>query len=232
MNIMIDLIKEAVSRGKKILTEIEAKNVLRAAGIPVVKTFLAVSKEEAQMISSSLGFPVALKICSEDILHKTEAGGVFLNLACEEAVGRAYDQILRTSKERYPRSNIEGVMVQQMIDEGVEVVIGMTRDPQFGPMIMFGIGGIFVEALKDVSFRIVPLTEEDAWEMISEIKGRALLEGARGNMPVNKAALVEILVKLSRFLEENPEIIELDINPLFANSREAVAADARIILEP
>ncbi|MDO9534481.1 MAG: acetate--CoA ligase family protein [Bacillota bacterium] len=228
---MTDLIKEAKAQGKKVLTEIEAKDIFRAAGIPVVKTYLAASKEEAQMISSSLGFPVALKICSTDILHKTEAGGVFLNLACAEEVGRAYDQILEMAMNRYPLSNIEGVTVQEMVVGGVEVVVGMTRDPQFGFMIMFGIGGIFVEILKDVSFRIVPLNEEDAWEMISEIKGRALLEGVRGTMPVKKEALVEILVKLSRFIEENPEIIEMDINPLFANSRGAVAADARIIME-
>lgn len=228
---MLNLIREAKARGQKILTEIEAKEVFRAAGIPVVKTCLAGSKEEAQMLGASLGFPVALKICSTDIVHKTEAGGVSLNLASAEEVGRAYDQMLKTAMARYPQSNIKGVTVQKMITGGVEVVAGMTRDPQFGPMIMFGLGGIFVEILKDVSFRIVPLTEEDACEMISEIKGQALLDGVRGTMPVRKEALVDILVKLSRFLEANPEIKELDINPLFADSQGAVAADARIILE-
>jgi acyl-CoA synthetase (NDP forming) len=139
--------------------------------------------------------------------------------------------MLETAATRHPGANIAGVSVQKMIRGGVEVIAGMTRDPQFGPMIMFGLGGIFVEILKDVSFRIVPLTEEDAYEMLSELRGRPLLEGARGARPVKKEALVDILIKLSRFIEGNPEIKELDINPILADDQGAVAVDARIILE-
>lgn len=224
------LFAEARAQKRTVLTEIEAKTALSAAGIPVVKTYLAKSKEEAQALSTELGFPVVLKICSFDIVHKTDVGGVCLNLASLEEVGEAYERMLETAATRCPRANIIGVTVQKMISGGVEAVAGMVRDPQFGPVIMFGLGGIFVEVLKDVSFRIVPLTEEDAWEMLAEIKGKALLEGIRGKMPVNKKALLDILLKLSRFIEETPEIKELDINPILADSQGAVAADARIIL--
>ena len=227
----MDIMQTAKAGGRKILTELESKKVLAAAGILVAETRLAASVEEAQQISARLGFPVALKISSADIVHKTEVGGVALNLATAAEVARAYEMIMRSAVKSCPPSGIEGVTVQKMISGGVEVVAGMTRDPQFGPLIMFGLGGIFVEILKDVSFRIVPLTETDACEMLSEIKGRALLEGARGMMPVNKPALAEILLKLSRLLEEKPEIKELDINPLIADNRGAIAVDARIVLE-
>lgn len=225
------LFEEVQKKGRNILTEVEAKEVLQAAGIPVVETYLTKSGEEAKSLAARMGFPVVLKVCSADIVHKTEAGGVLLNLTCAEDVSSAYEHILKTAAHAYPQAVIDGVTVQKMIDGGVELVMGMSTDPQFGPMIMFGFGGIFVEVLRDVSFRIVPLTEEDATEMINEIKGRALLEGVRGTMPVKKEALVDILLKLSRLLEANPEIKELDINPLFANSEGAIAADARIIID-
>lgn len=228
---MLDSIIEGKARGQKILTEFEAKEVLRAAGIPVVKTYLARSKEEAQLLADGMGFPVVLKICSRDLVHKTEAGGVALNLNSTEEVGLVYERMLNAVKTEYSPSNIEGVTIQPMISGGIEVVSGITRDPQFGPMIMFGLGGIFVEILKDVSFRIVPLTEEDASEVIFEIRGRSLLEGARGTEPVKIEALVDMLLKLSRFAETNEDIKELDINPLFANSQGVIAADAHIILE-
>jgi acyl-CoA synthetase (NDP forming) len=224
-------ILEAKAQGLKKLTEFEAKEILKTAGIPVVKTFLARSKEEAQLLADNIDYPVVLKICSRDLVHKTEAGGVSLGLAGPEEVGLAYDHMLNTMKTEHPRYNIEGVTVQPMITEGIEVVAGVTRDPQFGAMVMFGLGGIFVEILRDVSFRIVPLTEEDAYEMIDEIRGRALLDGARGTDPVKIEALAEVLLKLSHFAEANPGVKELDINPLFADSRGCVAADARIILE-
>ncbi|MGI6318394.1 MAG: acetyl-CoA synthetase [Firmicutes bacterium] len=228
---MIFSILEAKAQGLKKLTEFEAKEILKTAGIPVVKTFLARSKEEAQLLADNIGYPVVLKICCRDLVHKTEAGGVSLGLAGSGEVGLAYDRMLKTMKTEHPRYSIEGVTVQPMIDGGIEVVAGVTRDPQFGAMVMFGLGGIFVEILRDVSFRIVPLTEEDAYEMIDEIRGRALLDGARGTDPVKIEALAEVLLKLSHFAEANPGVKELDINPLFADSRGCVAADARIILE-
>ena len=222
-------ILEAKAQGLKKLTEFEAKEILKTAGIPVVKTFLARSKEEAQLLADNIGYPVVLKICCRDLVHKTEAGGVSLGLAGSGEVGLAYDRMLKTMKTEHPRYSIEGVTVQPMIDGGIEVVAGVTRDPQFGAMVMFGLGGIFVEILRDVSFRIV--STEDAYEMIDEIRGRALLDGARGTDPVKIEALAEVLLKLSHFAEANPGVKELDINPLFADSRGCVAADARIILE-
>ena len=226
---MPKIFDEVKKQGRKILTEIEAKAVIGDAGIPVVTTYLARTRKEAQQFSARLGFPVVLKVCSADIIHKTEAGGVSLNLTSAEEVARAYDQMLETAATRHPGANIAGVSVQKMIRGGVEVIAGMTRDPQFGPMIMFGLGGIFVEILKDVSFRIVPLTEEDAYEMLSELRGGPFGRG-KGSRPV-KEALVDILIKLSRFIEGNPEIKELDINPILADDQGAVAVDARIILE-
>ncbi len=228
---MLFSIEEAKARGLKNLTEFEAKEILKAAGIPVVKTLLARSKKEAQQFAASIGYPVAMKISSRELLHKTEAGGVSLDLNGAEEVGLAYDRMLKNIMTKYPCSTIEGVTIQPMISKGVEVVIGVTLDPQFGPMVMFGLGGIFVEILKDVSFRIVPLTEEDAYEMIYDIRGRSLLEGVRGAEPVKIEALAEILLKLSRFVEANQDIKELDINPLLADSRGSVAVDARIILK-
>lgn len=227
---MINTIQKVKERGQKVLNEIEAKEVLKDAGIPVVETLLATNEQEALKISAQLGYPIALKICSNDIIHKTEANGIALNLANDKDVSDAYNQIIASAKARFPDASIEGVAVQKMVPGGVEVIAGMTRDPQFGPMIMFGLGGIFVEILKDVSFRIVPLEKADVLEMISEIKGRPLLEGARGAEPVNMDSIVDTLLKLSDLVENNPDIAELDMNPMFASSQGVIAVDARIIL--
>lgn len=217
------------SKGQKILAEVEAKTVLREAGVPVNETFIAGSREEAVSLSMKLGFPVVLKVISRDVLHKTEAGGVELNLNGPEQVGEAYDRIIARAREKYPQALIEGVSVQKMISGGTEVIIGMTKDPQFGPMLMFGLGGILVEVLKDVSFRMVPLAEADAREMISEIKGYPLLKGFRGSAPVNEDDLAEVLIRLSDFIEQHPEIEEMDINPLLATEKGVVAVDARMV---
>jgi acyl-CoA synthetase (NDP forming) len=216
---------------RTILTEVEAKELLRRAGIGVVDTRLAVSKEEAISISRQLGFPVALKIASPDVTHKSDIGGVKLGLKTAKQVGRAYDDVLAAIREKHPRAVIHGVSVQKMARPGVEVIIGVSKDAQFGPVIMFGLGGILVEILKDVSFRIVPLARRDAREMIREIKGYPLLEGYRGQEPVDVLHLEELLLKVSQLVEETPEIKELDINPIFAYSDGAVAVDARVILE-
>lgn len=218
------------SMGRNILAEVEAKEVLREAGVPVNETFMAGSREEAVSLSVRLGFPVVLKVVSQDVLHKTEAGGVWLNLTGPAEVEEAYEGIIASALAKYPRARIEGVSVQKMVCGGTEVIIGMTKDPQFGPMLMFGLGGIFVEVLKDVSFRMVPLTEADARDMISEIKGYPLLRGFRGSAPVNGDALAETLIRLSNFIDQHPEIEEMDINPLFASGSGVIAADARMVL--
>jgi acyl-CoA synthetase (NDP forming) len=179
-----------------------------------------------------MGFPVVLKIVSPDVIHKSDSGGVKLGLANAAQVGKAYSEILSAVKRHYPKAKIQGISVQKMARPGVEVIIGMTKDAQFGPVLMFGLGGILVEVLKDVSFRIVPLAKRDAREMIKEIKGYPLLEGYRGQEPADIPFLEDLILKVSDFVDKNPEIRELDLNPVFAYKNRAVAIDARVILEP
>ncbi len=225
------IIDKARGEGRTVLTEIESKQLLRQAGIRVIDTRLALSREEASSISKQFGFPVVLKIASPDIVHKSDSGGVKLGLKTTKQVGKAYDDILQTIRQRHPQAMIQGVSVQKMARPGVEVIIGMSKDAQFGPVLMFGLGGILVEVLKDVSFRIIPLTKRDAGEMIREIKGYPLLEGYRGQEPVDVSNLEELLLKVSDFIEQNPGVKELDLNPVFAYSDGAVAVDARLILD-
>ncbi|MBI4283327.1 MAG: acetate--CoA ligase family protein [Chloroflexi bacterium] len=225
------IIDRAVSEGRNVLTEIEAKRLLQQAGINVVPTELATSQEEAVSISQRLGFPVVLKIASPDVVHKSDAGGVKLGLKTARQVGKAYDDIMKAIGKAYPQAKIQGVSVQKMARPGVEVIIGMSKDVQFGPVLMFGLGGILVEVLKDVSFRIVPLTRRDAKEMVREIKGYPVLEGYRGQEAVDVANLEELILKVSSFVEQHSAVKELDLNPIFAYSDGAVAVDARIILE-
>ena len=218
-------------KSQNLLTEIESKELLKKAGIPVVEAKLARSKKEAISVSKEMGFPVVLKISSPDVVHKSDSGGVKLGLANATQVGKAYTEIISSVKQAYPEAQIEGVSIQPMAPPGVEVIVGMSKDPQFGPVLMFGLGGILVEVLKDVSFRIVPVTERDAREMIREIKGYPILEGYRGQKPASIPALEKLIVKVSQFVEKNPQIKELDLNPIFAYPDKAVAVDARIILE-
>lgn len=227
-----EVISAAKKEGRTYLTELESKQILKEAGIDTTEIMLATTKEEAVSRSKELGFPVALKIVSPDVLHKTDVGGVKLSLKNEKDVGKAFDEIISSIKKHEPTANIQGVSVQHMARPGTEVIIGMSKDPQFGPVLMFGLGGILVEVLKDVSFRIVPLTRRDAGEMIREIKGYPVLEGYRGQEPANIAVLEDILLKVSDFVENRPEIKELDINPIFAYRDGALAVDARVILEP
>jgi len=225
------IIEKAKNASRTLLNEIESKVLLSEAGIPVVETKLATSKQEAIAISKKLGFPVALKIVSPEITHKSDVGGVNLDLKTSKQVEAAYEEILSAVKQKYPHAVIDGVSVQKMARPGTEVIVGMTKDAQFGPVLMFGLGGILVELLKDVSFRIVPFEREDAREMIREIKGYPILEGFRGREPADVSILEEILLKISRFVDDNPEIKELDLNPIFAYKDGAVTVDARIILE-
>jgi len=226
-----EIIDKARGEGRRVLTEIEAKELLKQAGVSVVDTKLATSKEEAISISQQLGFPVVLKIASSDVVHKSDAGGVKLGLKTANQAGKAYDDILKAIKKQYPEAKIQGVSVQKMARPGVEVIIGISTDAQFGPVIMFGLGGILVEVLKDVSFRIVPLAKRDAREMIREIKGYPVLEGYRGQEPVDVTNLEEMILKVSNFAEQYPEVEELDLNPIFAYKDGAVAVDARVILK-
>ena len=216
---------------QNVLAEVESKELLHKAGIPVVDTRLARTKREAVSISKQMGFPVVLKISSPDVIHKSDAGGVKLGLANATQVGKAYSEIVSSIKQAYPEAEIHGLSVQRMAGPGVEVIIGMSKDPQFGPVLMFGLGGILVEVLKDVSFRIVPVSERDARDMIREIKGYPILEGYRGQKPVSIAALEKLIVRVSQFVENNPHVAELDLNPVFAYPDKAIAVDARVVLE-
>jgi acyl-CoA synthetase (NDP forming) len=227
-----EILRQARKENRTQLTEIESKEVIKEAGIPVVEAKLAKTKTEAISLSKKMGFPVALKIVSPDVIHKSDSGGVELGLTNAAHVGEAYGKILSTIKKHYPKAKIQGVSVQKMARPGVEVIIGMTKDAQFGPVLMFGLGGILVEVLKDVAFRIVPLTKRDAHEMIKEIKGYPVLEGYRGQEPADISFLEDLLLKVSAFVDKNPEIKELDLNPIFAYKNRAVAVDARVILEP
>ena len=227
-----EILGKARKEKRTLLTEIESKELLKAAKIPVVETKLATSKTEAVELAKKMGFPVVMKIVSPDVAHKSDAGGVKLNIQNATQVGKAYSEILASVKKHNPKAKIVGLTVQKMAKQGIEVIIGMTKDAQFGPVIMFGLGGILVEVLKDVSFRIVPMTKRDAAEMITEIKGFPILKGYRGQDPADVPYLEELIVKVSDFVDKNPEIKELDLNPVFAYKSGALAVDARIILEP
>lgn len=225
------IIDNAKKEDRTLLTEVEAKQVFKAAGLNVTDTRLAANQEEAVVISKELGLPVALKIVSPDIIHKTDASGVKLNLETPAEVAQAFDEIMVSARKFFPGANIHGVSVQKMERPGTEVIIGMSQDVQFGPVLMFGLGGIFVEILKDVSFGITPLTERDTREMIREIKGYPIFAGYRGQEKVDVANLESWLLKLSDFVQKYPQIKEFDLNPIFAYSVGATVVDARIILQ-
>lgn len=231
MTVGTTILDKAKTERRTVLTEFESKELLKQAGIPVIETRLVKTRKETISVSKELGFPVVLKIASPDIVHKSDSGGVKLDIANTTQVSKAYGEIMSSIKHKYPDAVIHGLTVQKMARPGTEVIVGMSKDPQFGPVIMFGLGGILVELLKDVSFRIVPITREDAAEMIREIKGYPLLEGYRGQEPANITALEDLIVRVSQFVEQTPEIKELDLNPIFAYKDKVIALDARVILE-
>ncbi len=223
-------IQRAKKDGRTVLTEIESKQVLAAAGIPVAESHLATTAEEAGKAAKKVGFPVVIKIVSPDITHKSDVGGVRLGLESKKEVIAAFEEMLAAVREVQPKARIDGVAVQHMAPRSAEVIIGMSKDPQFGPVLMFGLGGVLVEVLKDVAFRIVPLEPRDARQMVREIKGYPVLEGVRGQPPADVAALESLILKLSEFVEANPQIEELDLNPVFAYPDGVIAVDARIVV--
>jgi len=224
-----ELILAARSEGKKVFNLEESRDIMALAGIPFNKSGLATTAEEAADIADGIGYPVVMKIVSEQVIHKSEVGGVRINIGNEEDVRRTFKDIVESIKKQVPEAVIDGILVEEMAN-GTELIIGTTTDPQFGPMIMFGIGGIFVEVYKDVSFRLIPITPNDAKEMMGEIKGKALLEGIRGLPRADPDEVVDILLAVSKLIEENPDIDEMDINPLLLTERGIIAVDARIIL--
>jgi len=228
-----ELIEKARSEGRKKLLEHEAYEALRAYGLPVPKADLAKSAEKAVEIAEKIGYPLVLKIVSPDIVHKSDVGGVKVGVKNAEEVKEAFNSIMSNVKDKAPDAKIAGVLIQEMVPEGLEVIVGATRDPTFGPVLLFGLGGIFVEVLKDVSFRIAPVTKFDAESMLGEIKAAKILEGYRGTPPRDKDALVDIIMKLSRFMEEQELVTDVDLNPImaFEKGKGAAIADARVLIK-
>lgn len=199
--------------------------------IPVTTFNLAKNEREVAEFAEEIGFPVVLKIVSPDIIHKSDVGGVMVNLKGIVEVQNAYRKILENVEKHNAAAKITGVLVQEMAPQSTEVIVGAIKDPQFGQTLMFGLGGIFVELLKDTTFRVAPITREDAQEMITEVKAYPLLKGYRNTPPADIDAIVNILLNTSRLVMDNPEIKELDLNPIMAYAKGAKTVDARIILE-
>ncbi len=225
------IIRHAKKEGRKALLEPEAKMICVEYGIPVTKFKVASNMEEAAKFAEAIGYPVVLKIVSPDVIHKSDAGGVIVNLKNQAEVINAYSKILESVKKYKSDARIVGILVQEMAPDSTEVIVGAIKDPQFGQTVMFGLGGIFVEILKDVNFRIAPLSAEDAREMITQLKAYPLLNGFRNIPPADIDALVAILCSTSRLVMDYPEIKELDLNPVLVYRKGAKTVDARIILE-
>jgi acetyltransferase len=217
---------------QKYLTQAECRPIFECYNLPLLKSGLAASAAEAAKFASSFGKPVVMKVMSADVIHKWDAGGVLLNVSGPEAASAAFDKIVENIRKAVPGAHIQGILVEEMAQKGVEVILGATRDPRFGPMLMFGLGGSFVEVLKDVTFRVAPMWRASAHRMIRQIRAFKILTGVRGAPPSDLAAIEEILLRLSAMVTENPEISELDINPLIvhAKGQGASVADSRIML--
>ncbi|MEJ2248924.1 MAG: acetate--CoA ligase family protein [Candidatus Lokiarchaeota archaeon] len=226
MNIS-EIIKQKTESGQTVLTEYESKELLKEIGIKIPEQQLTKTEEETVKIAEKMGFPVVMKLMAEDVVHKSDSGAVKLNIKNKEEAKKAYKELMEI-----PSESEKKISVQQMASEPIaELIIGMTTDRQFGPALMFGIGGILVELLEDVSFRIAPITEYDAKEMIHEIKGFPLLDGFRGKPKADINAIVDALMKISNLVIEHEEIYEMDLNPVFIYKDNLICVDARIILK-
>ena len=225
---ILDAVKLA---GRESLTAPEGKRVCDAYGISVPQEGVANSAAEAEKLAIAMGFPVVMKIVSPDILHKTEAGGVVVGIPNAQEASKAYQTIIENAKKYKADATILGVQVQQMIQGGQEVIIGAVTDPSFGKLVAFGLGGVLVEVLKDITFRLAPATKADALSMLDGIKAAEMLKGVRGSDPVNREALANLIVSVSDLVNDFPEISELDLNPVFASKNTAIAADVRIVVD-
>jgi len=225
---ILDAVKVA---GRESLTAPEGKRVCDAYGISVPQEGVANSAAESEQLAIAMGFPVVMKIVSPDILHKTEAGGVVVGIPNAQEASKAYQTIIENAKKYKADATILGVQVQQMIQGGQEVIIGAVTDPSFGKLVAFGLGGVLVEVLKDITFRLAPATKADALSMLDGIKAAEMLKGVRGSDPVNREALANLIVSVSDLVNDFPEISELDLNPVFASKNTAIAADVRIVVD-
>lgn len=228
-----EVLRRVRADGRLTIGDAEARAIQSAYGIPFPRSVLAKSAEEAVRAASEMGFPVVMKITSPDILHKTDIGGVRLNLQTADQVRDAFDLMVYRAQRYMPTAEIWGCLVQQQVRGGKEVLLGMNRDPQFGPLLVFGLGGIYVEALKDVTFRVAPVDRRQAREMLSEIRAYSLLKGVRGEPPSDQDAIVDVILRLSQLVTDFPEIVELDINPLmvFEQGKGALGIDMRLVLK-
>jgi acetyltransferase len=222
----------AQKAGRLALNEVEARQIVAAYGLPLPKSQLALNSEQAVHWATEIGYPVVMKIISPDILHKSDIGGVRVGLKNENEVRLAYEEIINRAYRYLPEADVWGVAIQEMVKVGREVILGITKDPTFGHLLMFGLGGIYVEVLKDVVFRVAPLTRSEAQEMVREIRSFPLLAGARGEKPSDVKAIVDCILRVSQMVTDLPQIVELDINPLFAyeDGQGAMAVDARIVI--
>ena len=225
------IIDSAIKEGRGFLLEPEAKSLCSSYGIPTTRFKVARDVQDALSCAHEIGYPVVLKVISPDILHKTDVGGVILDVKNDEELKKAYERILDNVHKNKPTAKIVGILIEECLPPATEVIVGVTRDPQFGHVMMFGLGGVFVEILKDVSFRVLPITRSDALDMIKEIKGYPLLKGYRGKEAADIEAIVDILLKTSRMISENPRIKEMDLNPIRVYAKGAKVVDARVILD-
>lgn len=224
---------DRVRRERRVnLLSVEAREVVKAYGIPVPEYGLAQDRRQAVEISRKIGYPVVMKVVSPQILHKTDIGGVKLNLKSDREVELAFNEIIRNASIFMPDARVFGVEIQKMVPQGREVIVGMHRDLQFGPLIMFGLGGIYVNLIKDVSFRLAPISREEAYQMILETKAYALLRGIRGETSSDIDSVVDIILRISQLSMDFEEINEIDINPIFVYERGkgAIALDVKMTI--
>ena len=214
----------------KLLSQNETISLLKKYKLPTLEIKVVNSEKEAVDFSKKIGYPVVFKIESPDVIHKSDVGGVITSIKDDSDAQVAYYKIIENVSEKMPHAKIEGVMIQKQL-KGREILVGMKRDEQFGPVILFGLGGVFVEVLKDVSRRIAPLTRKDAVEMINEIKAKNILEEFRGEKPVNKELLIDIILKISELSIKEKKVLEIDFNPIISNDKSATIVDARVITQ-
>jgi acetyl-CoA synthetase (ADP-forming) len=226
-----EIINRTIAYGATVMPELEAQAICREFNITCPDTVLAVNREACLAAAESMGFPVVLKIFSRQIVHKSDAGGVITGVASPELLDKAYDQLLANVRENCPNAEIAGIIVQKQMPKGVEVVVGGLRNDQFGPVVMFGLGGIYVEVFKDVAFRLAPVDKDEVLRQIQETKVYKLLQGVRGEKPCDIDALCSVIVNTGRLLAAYPAIKELDFNPVFCYPDGCSVVDARLVLQ-
>jgi acetyltransferase len=225
-----DLLQQALRAGRTRLDELSALALLEAYGIPTAGASLATTADQAVALAEGIGYPVVMKIVAPAIIHKTDVGGVQVGIGNAEEARSAFDQIMAGARRAHPDAAVTGILVQRMLAGGRELIVGVVRDPSVGPLVMFGLGGVLVEALGDVVFRLAPIHRHDAGDMIRGIRGVRLLDGIRGAPPADLGALEDVLLRVSHLAADFPAIRELDVNPLLAFGDGAVAVDARVLV--